>query len=217
MDIDRFKPLPSVQFITHPAAGMSLTESAEKALAAGIRWIQFRCKEEPPMNQLRQMAWQIQQKCKEYGALFVINDRVELAAELQADGVHLGKNDMPVEQARRLLGNGFLIGGTANTLQDMIDVAQQGGNYIGLGPFRFTSTKEKLSPLLGLDGYRQLIAEAHKNGIDLPIYAIGGIRSQDVADLKACGVNGIAVSSALMNAQNPQKEASALLTPFNTR
>lgn len=215
MDINRFKPLPCVQFITHHAADMNLVDSAQKALAAGIRWIQFRCKGELPDEQLRQMAWQTQQLCKQYGALFVIDDRVELASGLQADGVHLGKHDMPIEQARHLLGKDFLIGGTANTLQDMMEIARQGGDYIGLGPLRFTSTKENLSPLLGLEGYRYLMEKARKNGITLPVYAIGGIGSQDAAGLKDCGVDGLAVSSTLLNAQDPKKEASALSAPFN--
>ena len=214
MDIDRFKMLPPVQFITHKAAGISLSESAEKALKAGVRWIQFRCKEELPEAELWQMAQQVQQACKEYGALFVIDDRVELAAGLKANGVHLGKHDMPIEQARRRLGKDFLIGGTANTLQDMLHLARQGANYIGLGPFRFTSTKEKLSPLLGLEGYKRLMTQARRQGLGIPVYAIGGINSQDAADLQACGVDGIAVSSALLNAHEPQAEAAALAKPF---
>ncbi|MCM1170390.1 MAG: thiamine phosphate synthase [Bacteroides sp.] len=206
--------MPRLQFITHTAGSLSLVESARKALALGIRWIQFRCKEEPPAGELREMTRQVQELCKEHGALFVIDDRVELASELQADGVHLGKSDMPIRQAREILGERFIIGGTANTLQDMKEIAAQGGDYIGLGPFRFTSTKERLSPLLGLDGYRNLMAEARKAGVLLPVYAIGGIRSGDAAGLKACGVDGLAVSSALLSTEDPAREAAAFLRYF---
>ncbi|MCM1554313.1 MAG: thiamine phosphate synthase [Bacteroides sp.] len=206
--------MPALQFITHASATLSLVESARKALSLGIRWIQFRCKEELPPEQLRQTARQVQELCREHGALFVIDDRVELAADLQADGVHLGKHDMPIRQAREILGEGFIIGGTANTLQDMKDIAAQGGDYIGLGPFRFTATKERLSPLLGLDGYRNLMAEARSAGISLPVYAIGGIRSGDAAGLKACGVDGLAVSSALLSTEEPEGEAAAFLRCF---
>ena len=214
MDIDRFKTLPSLQFITHETATCSLVESAEKALACGVEWVQFRCKTPQSAAWMREQALCVQQLCKQHHALFVVDDDVELAREIGADGVHVGKNDMPVEQARRILGARFLIGGTANTLQDMERIQAQGGDYIGLGPFRFTRTKEKLSPILGVEGYERLMREARQAGITLPVHAIGGITGQDAPALKQAGVQGIAVSSALLQSPAPQEEVARLLQPF---
>lgn len=206
--------LPRLQFITHANQNFTLVESARKALALGVKWVQFRCKEELPAAELRQTARQVQQLCREHKALFVVDDRVELAQELQANGVHLGKNDMPVQEARKILGKDFLIGGTANIFEDMLSIARQGGNYIGLGPFRFTTTKEKLSPVLGLDGYKSLCAQARENGLTLPVFAIGGIRAEDAQALSRSGIYGIAVSSALIGTEQPEKQAEAFLTYF---
>lgn len=206
--------LPALQFITHETAACTLVESAEKALACGVEWVQFRCKAPQSAAWMKKQALRVQQLCKQHHALLVVDDDVQLAREIEADGVHLGKNDMPVEQARHILGPRFLIGGTANTLQDMKRIQAQGGDYIGLGPFRFTRTKEKLSPILGVEGYERLMREARTAGITLPIYAIGGITGEDAPALKQAGVQGLAVSSALLQSPAPQEEVARLLQPF---
>ena len=103
--------------------------------------------------------------CRACGATFLLDDRVELVHRLGADGVHLGKNDMPPREARALLGPQKIIGATANTFGDIERAAAQGADYIGLGPFRFTRTKEKLSPILGIEGYREILARCAERGI----------------------------------------------------
>lgn len=206
--------LPALQFITHPTANLSLAESAQVALSCGVEWIQFRCKAPQSRAWMKEQALCVQQLCKKHHALFVVDDDVELAREIGADGVHVGKNDMPVEQARRILGSRFLIGGTANTLQDMERIQAQGGDYIGLGPFRFTRTKEKLSPVLGVEGYELLMKEARQAGVSLPVYAIGGITGEDAPALRQAGVQGLAVSSALLQSPSPKEETARLLSPF---
>ncbi|MDE5632062.1 MAG: thiamine phosphate synthase, partial [Muribaculaceae bacterium] len=140
--------------------------------------------------------------CRDFGATFIIDDHVALVGELGADGVHLGKNDMPVAQARKILGSDRIIGATANTLDDMLAAVEAGADYIGLGPFRFTTTKEKLSPVLGLDGYRRIMSEFRRSS-DLPVVAIGGITAEDLEDIMTTGVTGVAVSGALLSADNP--------------
>lgn len=207
--------LPRLQFITHRTESHGLADSAALALDCGFRWIQFRCKENLPYEQIREEALKIQALCKQHHALFVVNDRVELAAEVGADGVHLGKSDMPVAQARQRLGKQFLIGGTANTWQDMQRIAEQGGDYIGLGPFRFTTTKENLSPVLGIEGYRNLMHLAKENHLDLPVFAIGGIVAQDAQALQESGVYGLALSSVLLHAAKPEKEAEIFMRYFS--
>lgn len=108
-------------------------------------------------DEVRPIALQVKEWCREQQATFLIDDRVALVKELQIDGVHLGKNDMPIAEARKILGDGFIIGGTANTFEDVKAHYEAGADYIGCGPFRFTTTKEKLSPILGLEGYKDII------------------------------------------------------------
>lgn len=163
-------------------------------------------------DDVRRVAKDVKALCDEFGAKFLLDDRVNLVKEVGADGVHLGKNDMPVDEARELLGADCIIGGTANTFEDIQRLYRQGANYIGCGPFRFTTTKKNLSPVLGLEGYRQLIAQMHEDGINLPVVAIGGILVEDVADVMQTGVTGIAISGAVLNAENPVEEMKKFIT-----
>lgn len=175
------------------------------ALEGGCKWIQLRMKHASDEEALH-TALKAHALCKKAGATFIIDDRVELVKNIHADGVHLGKNDMPVEQARLMLGDNFIIGGTANTFEDIQHLCKAGATYIGCGPFRFTTTKEKLSPTLGLEGYTQLMAQMREQGLTTPLVAIGGITIADITDIMKTGVNGIAVSGAVLNAANPAKE-----------
>lgn len=149
--------------------------------------------------------------CRSYNATFLLDDRVHLVAELGADGVHLGKNDMPISEARRILGNEKIIGGTANTFADVQHLAAQGADYIGCGPFRYTPTKRNLAPILGLEGFQNILKQMQQAGINLPLIAIGGIVSTDIAALRDIGVNGIAVSGAVLGAADPIKEMKKLI------
>lgn len=193
-----------LQFITHQTPEVSYREGVERALAAGCRWVQFRMKGEPrPGDDKEALARDLMALCHACGATFLIDDDVELVGKIGADGVHLGKNDMPVDEARTMLGDGVIIGGTANTLDDVRRLAAAGADYIGCGPFRFTQTKKNLAPVLGLDGYRAIVAGMQRERLRLPVVAIGGITAEDVRDILATGVNGIAVSGALLHADDP--------------
>ena len=192
----------AIQFITHETETVGYVEGARMALEGGCRWIQLRMKDASD-DEVRKAAAEIQPMCKAHDAIFLIDDRVELAKELKADGVHLGKNDMPVDEARRVLGEEFIIGGTANTFDDIERLARQGADYIGCGPFRFTTTKKNLAPVIGIEGYRDIIEKMKAAGIDLPVVAIGGITADDIEDILATGVRGIAVSGTVLRAENP--------------
>ena len=148
--------------------------------------------------------------CRKYGAVFILDDYVELVERTGADGVHLGKNDMPIDEARRLLGKDRIIGGTANTFEDIKRINSAGADYIGCGPFRFTTTKKKLSPILGLDGYKRIIEQMNAYRINLPVIAIGGILLPDVSDIMQTGVSGIAVSGAILNADNDNSPVATM-------
>ncbi|MCI5506292.1 MAG: thiamine phosphate synthase [Prevotella sp.] len=192
----------SIQFITHQNDCIGYAEGAKMALEGGCKWIQLRMKDATD-DEVRVVAAEIQPLCKQNEAIFLLDDRVELARELHADGVHLGKNDMPVDEARRVLGEEFIIGGTANTFEDIERLASQGADYIGCGPFRFTTTKKNLAPVLGIEGYRDIIENMRRAGIDIPVVAIGGITASDIDDILATGVKGIAVSGSVLTAENP--------------
>lgn len=194
-----------IQFITHSNTRYDYVEGARLALEGGCRWIQLRMKDAQEVEFLL-AAKQIGAMCKEYGATFILDDHVEWVGITGADGVHLGKNDMPVDEARNQLGANRIIGGTANTFEDVERLWRQGANYIGCGPYRFTTTKKNLSPVLGLDGYRQIISKMKAHDINLPVVAIGGILQPDIKDVMATGVSGIAVSGAILNAENPVEE-----------
>lgn len=196
-----------LQFITHTTDRYSYADSARMALKGGCRWIQLRMKD-CSENEIEDVAKEIMPLCKEKGATFIIDDHVELAMRLHADGVHLGRNDMPIAKARMLMGKSFIIGGTANTIEDVERIARDGADYIGCGPFRFTTTKKNLSPILGIDGYLNIVSEMRKRNIHLPIVAIGGIEYDDIDSIMATGVDGIALSGSILRAGNPVKEMS---------
>lgn len=194
-----------IQFITHSNERYDHVEGAKLALQGGCRWIQLRMKDAMETDFLR-AAKKIRRLCDEYHATFILDDHVEWVGLAGADGVHLGKNDMPVDEARKMLGRNRIIGGTANTFEDVERLFRRGADYIGCGPFRFTTTKKNLSPVLGLEGYRSITAQMKAHDIQLPIVAIGGILHQDIPAIMQTGVTGIAVSGAILNAENPVEE-----------
>lgn len=194
-----------IQFISHQNDRYSYLDGIRLALEGGCKWVQLRMKDATD-DEVRPIAIEAQRLCREKGATFIIDDRVALVKELYADGVHLGKDDMPIAEARRILGDDYIIGGTANTLDDIRRHYASGANYIGCGPFRFTTTKKRLSPILGIDGYKSIVEGMKREEIDLPIVAIGGITADDVPSILATGVTGIALSGAILNADNPVDE-----------
>lgn len=200
-----------LQFITHFTDSIDYLESVKLALEGGCKWVQLRMKGATD-DEIRPVALQAQEMCRKAGATFIIDDHVKLVKELHADGVHLGKNDMPIDKAREMLGKEFIIGGTANTIDDIIMHHKNGADYIGCGPFRFTTTKEKLSPVLGLEGYRSIVHKMKEMDIRLPIVAIGGITADDIPAIMETGVTGIALSGTVLRADNPAEEMAKLLS-----
>ena len=190
-------------------------EQVEAACAAGIRWIQLRMKRATD-EEMRVAAVAAKKICAAYGAMLVINDRVEIAADIGADGVHLGLQDMSVSQARRLLGEDRIIGGTANTLEDIREHYRQGADYIGLGPYRYTTTKENLSPVLGLGGYQRIMDQLRREGLSIPVVAIGGIGKEDIVPLLEVGLYGIAFSGMLVHAGDRTEVVRALKEEIKT-
>ena len=205
-------PLDSfqLQFISHQNEKMTYLDGIHEAITGLCRWVQLRMKDASD-NEVRPIAYKVKEWCKIMDVTFIIDDRVELVKEVGADGVHLGKNDMPIAEARKILGDDFIIGGTANTFEDVKAHYEAGADYIGCGPFRFTTTKEKLSPILGLEGYREIIQKMKAENIDIPIVAIGGITKEDIPEIMKTGVNGIALSGCILNAKDPASETHDIM------
>lgn len=199
-----------LQFITHYTDKISYLDSVRLALQGGCKWVQLRMKG-AAIDEIRPIALQAQELCREANATFIIDDHVALVKEIKADGVHLGKNDMPIDEARAILGKDFIIGGTANTIEDIVMHHKNGADYIGCGPFRFTTTKEKLSPVLGLEGYKSIVEGMKERGINLPIVAIGGITAEDIPPIMQTGITGIALSGTVLRAENPAEEMARLI------
>lgn len=195
------RPLERLYFITMDEAPMSHTKQIEGACRAGIRWIQLRMKRASDAV-FRETALAAKAICDARDCLLIVNDRVDVAAAIDAAGVHLGQEDMPAYKARQLLGEGKIIGGTANTPEDIRGHYLGGADYVGLGPFRYTATKEKLSPILGLEGCRRIMGCLMEEGISIPVIGIGGIGVNDVFPLLEAGLYGVAFSGMLVQAED---------------
>jgi thiamine-phosphate pyrophosphorylase len=196
-----WRPPGRLYFITMDKAPVGHLRQVEEACRAGIRWIQLRMKQASGAE-VKETALAAKKVCDASGSMLIINDRVEVAAAVDAHGVHIGREDMPVSEARRLLGEDKIVGGTANTLEDILEHHRQGADYIGLGPYRYTTTKKNLSPILGLEGYRQIMQRLTQENIFIPVVAIGGIGSKDLLPLLEAGLYGIAFSGMLVHAED---------------
>lgn len=199
-----------IQFISHFTEQHTYLDSIRLALEGGIKWVQLRMKEASE-EEFLSVGIEVRRLCNQYGATFIIDDHVELVHKLKADGVHIGKNDMPIAEARNILGKDIIIGGTANTFEDIAAHYQATANYIGCGPFRFTTTKKGLSPTLGLEGYRSIMTKVKEAGINIPVVAIGGITAEDIPGIMQTGISGIALSGAILRAENPIEEINRIL------
>ena len=190
-----------LQYISQGNTVEEQLHNIHKALDNGCDWIQMRFKNQNALEVFT-LAEAVKIVCKEYLATFIINDNVHLAKQLDADGVHLGLSDMSAKEARLILGKTKIIGVTTNTFEDVLQRTAEKCDYIGLGPFQFTTTKQNLSPILGLEGYRLIIQQTKIKNIQIPIYAIGGITLENVEDLMETGIHGIAVSGLITKSQN---------------
>lgn len=190
-----------LQFITNTESKYSVVDQILAVLEGGCKWIQIRMKEASD-DEIKEVVKAVLPKAGESEAFILLDDRVELCKELNLTGVHVGKNDMPPSKARTELGPLAVIGSTANTFSDIEQVAFLDVDYVGVGPFRHTTTKKNLAPILGLDGIAGIVAQCKQAEYEIPIVAIGGITLDDVEPLLAVGVNGIAVSGAIANADD---------------
>ncbi|MGF6845550.1 thiamine-phosphate pyrophosphorylase [Chitinophaga sp. W3I9] len=187
--------ISNLHYISQP----SHTDNILAACDAGCKWIQLRIKNESPATVLP-LAELAKKICDRYQASLIINDYPEIAVAVNAAGVHVGKLDMTVAAAHAITGRNMIVGGTANTLEDILQHVQDGANYVGVGPFRFTTTKQNLSPILGLSGYQSILQSLKEKNIGIPVIAIGGILPEDIPALMETGIHGIALSGLITHA-----------------
>ncbi|HEY1165869.1 MAG TPA: thiamine phosphate synthase [Chitinophaga sp.] len=207
----------NLHYISQQTNGADHTDNIKAACDAGCNWIQLRIKNTSP-EAVMPAALAAKKICETYQAKLIINDYPQVAKAVEAHGVHVGKNDMTVAAARAITGPGFIIGGTSNTLADILQHVQDEADYVGLGPYRFTTTKEQLSPILGLEGIAHIVQQLKAQGIAIPVVAIGGILLEDIPALQAAGVHGVAVSGLITSAVNRQQVVSRIyesLKPLN--
>ena len=184
---------------------------AELALKGGAAMIQLRHKSACG-SQLFSWAVEIHNQCQKYQALFIINDRVDIAMASGADGVHLGQQDMPANVARKLLGKDRIIGVSASSLEEALQAEKDGADYIGFGHIYPTISKEKGFPPLGTETLQHAAAT-----ISLPVIAIGGVSLENAATLISSGASGVAVISAVSRADDPSMAATELVAALNRR
>jgi thiamine-phosphate pyrophosphorylase len=185
-------------------------QNAELACKGGIKWIQLRIKDADD-DIWRVEAEKTQDICAKYGAVLIINDNIQLTKSIIADGVHLGLNDTPTQIARQELGDHFIVGGTANTLDDIVLHFNSGVDYVGLGPYSYTETKKTLSPILGINGYKSICEQLKALQINIPIIAIGGIKIENISEILTEDIYGIAISSLITDSADPSSTASLLV------
>ncbi|MGO4772079.1 thiamine phosphate synthase [Flavobacterium sp. W22_SRS_FK3] len=193
-----------LQYISQGETVEKQLYNIHQAVDAGCDWIQMRFKNQTPEKRFV-LAEAIKILCEEYLANFIVNDDVLLAQQIGADGVHLGLTDMSITEARVILGDRKIIGATANTFEDVLFQSKFGCDYIGLGPFQFTETKEKLSPILGAEGYFSILNKMRTENIFTPVFAIGGITLENIESLVKTGIHGIAVSGMITKSNEKQK------------
>ncbi|WP_300690285.1 thiamine phosphate synthase [Chryseobacterium sp.] len=189
--------MEKLQYISQGNTKQEQEFNIRKALDHGIQWVQVRWKNAPE-NELISLCELSKKLCSEYKSVCIINDHVQLVKNIDADGVHLGLNDGSVEEARLILGENKFIGGTANTISDILQRINERCDYIGLGPLRFTATKEKLSPVLGFEGYLGIVNCLKNRSMEIPkIFAIGSVTLDDLLPLQEIGIYGASISGEI--------------------
>lgn len=201
--------LPKLQYISQGGPdSLSHIHNIKSVLDAGVTLIQLRLKNSS-YALYTELGHKAKELCTTYKAQLIINDNPGVAQQVNADAVHLGLEDMAVTEAKNIAKD-KLIGGTANTFEHIKQRCAEQVDYIGLGPYRFTSTKQKLSPVLGLEGYADILNKMKAEQLTTPVYAIGGIELKDISSIINTGVYGVAVSGLLTQSGNKEKLVSEI-------
>ena len=202
--INRIRRLQESNLYLITNSQQDLLQTISSSLSAGIRMIQYRCKSLNDQEKVNE-AQALSNLCKEQNVLLIINDRIDIALAVDADGVHLGQGDIPTTIARKLLGENRIIGRSTHSLEDLNKAHQENCDYIGVGP-AFPSRNKKQTKPIGISYLAEIYRKSH-----LPCFAIGGINTSNISELTQKGVKRIAVIDAIMNSDNPSVATHHLL------
>lgn len=186
---------------------ISLKKAVEESILGGATFVQLREKD-ISSRQFYQYAKEVKEVTDYYKIPFVINDRIDIAQAVDADGVHLGQKDLPLEIARKILGKEKIIGISTGNVEQAIEAEKNGADYIGIGTVFFTGTKKDINVPIGLDRLREIASK-----VAIPKVAIGGINENNTKDVITSGVDGVAVISAILGKEDI-REASRVLKGF---
>ncbi len=204
------------QFVTPtPLELPSFYQMIDEVCAAGVRWVQLRDKAERPYAERKTIAQAVKAICKKHDATFIVNDYVQLAKEIEADGVHIGQKDMRIAEARIIVGSRLIVGKSTNTFEQIKQAQADGADYAGIGPLHFTQTKENLNPVIGYEKLHQILEQYRQENLSLPMISIGGIKLPEVNEVLSTGVHGLAVVTAISNAEQPAAQAKLFLQAIN--
>ena len=180
------------------------TQVVEAAIRGGVTAVQYREKS-ANTRQMIDEARALRQLCRAAGVPFIVNDRIDVALAVDADGVHVGQDDMPVAMARRLIGNSRILGVSAGNVDEARRAEEQGANYIGASPIFATATKPDAPPAIGVEGLRKMTRV-----VSIPVVAIGGMNVENVSSVIAAGASGVAVVSAIVGAEDVEAAARSI-------
>ena len=204
-----------LQFITNSDSQINVVDQIKGAIAGGCRWIQVNM-EDASDDEIKCVINEVKPLCQESESILILNDRVELVKELELDGVHLDKGAMLPTQAREILGAGPIIGVAASSFSDISQIRYFDIDYISVGPYKHPESSTADSPIVSTDDYASIMAQIHEQQIELPIVAFGDIETTDIQGLWATGINGIAVSNAIANANDISAQTAQFISLLDT-
>ena len=193
---------------------LRLIDVVEDALKGGVKGVQLREKD-LSSRELYELAYDMRKLTTKYGARLLINDRVDIALAVEADGVHLGLNSLPIHRVRRLLGTGKLIGLSCHNQVNAIMAQENGADFITFGPIYFTPSKANYGKPVGVD---RLEIVSHL--LEIPVFALGGIKKSNITEVISAGASGISLVSAIIAEEDPRREAEAMISmlpPLSSR
>lgn len=197
---------------TSQKLNLSHFELAQKLLTGGVEILQLRMKGDKDLSRVRKVASSIKKLKKDFSFIFIVNDFVEIALEVGADGIHLGQDDLPLPQAREKVGHKVLLGYSAHSLEEATKAEQSGADYVALGAIFPTPTKGPGHPVVGMPMLKEVVGR-----LQVPVVAIGGIGRDNFEEVVSSGVNAVAMISALTNARNIKEEAEWFVKEFENR
>ena len=195
------KYIEKLHFITHDIPQHTHINQVQLACEAGAKWIQYRCLSKIDEELLADINT-ISEICDDWGATLIVTDHIHLKGKADIQGFHIEDMNADFIALRKKIGEEYTLGGSANTVENLIRLAKEGADYAGFGPFKLTNTKPNNSPLLGVKGYTDAVEKLISENVDLPILAVGGVTLHDVELLLATGIYGIAASSAINLAED---------------